>query len=96
MNKNKKNVTKSELISDTTKNIGYEFKECDVKNIVDSFIKLICQEIKNGNDVKIEGLGTFTTYTRKSYIGKNIRTGEVEEIKETKYISFKPSSKMKG
>ena len=97
MKKKKKNITKSELIYKTVKKTKGQFDQEDVKFIINNFISAICEEISNGCEcIKVEGLGTFKSYTRKLHIGKNLKTGNVEEIKETKYISFKPSSKMKG
>lgn len=56
---------------------------------------MIANEIKNGNNVKLEGLGTFTPYIKKSYIGKNLNSGDIVNIPSTRCISFKPSKKLK-
>ena len=55
---------------------------------------MVREEIKNGCKIKIEGLGTFSSYIRQAYIGKNVN-GKTEEIPDTRYISFKPSKKLK-
>lgn len=58
-------------------------------------MKIIITEIKNGLKVKIEGLGTFSTYFRNVYINKSLDTGLSTTISNVKYISFKPSKKLK-
>lgn len=70
------------------------FKKSDIEYIINSFVDIIREDIKNGNKVKIEGLGTFSSYTRQSYIGKKLN-GNIGEIPNTRYISFKPSKKLK-
>lgn len=70
------------------------YNKKDIEYIINSFIETIQKEIKNESKVKIEGLGTFSTYIRKSHIGKNVK-GNIEEIPSTICISFKPSSKLK-
>lgn len=55
---------------------------------------MVREEIKNGCKIKIEGLGTFSSYIRQAYVGKNVN-GKIGEIPDTRYISFKPSKKLK-
>lgn len=70
------------------------FNKNDIDYIINSFIGIIGNEIRKGSKVKIDNLGTFSSYTRKSYIGKNVN-GNIESIPDSKYISFKPSKKLK-
>lgn len=88
-------IVKSELIDKTWKNTNKNFKKNDVEFIINTFIKTIIDEIKNECKIKIDGFGTFSSYIRHAYIGKNIN-GNVEEIPDTRYISFKPSKKIKN
>ena len=55
---------------------------------------MIQKGIKNDCKIKIEGLGTFSSYIRQAYIGKSTN-GNVEKIPDTRYIGFKPSKKLK-
>lgn len=89
-------IVKSELIDEIWKNTNKsnEFKKDDIEFIVNTFIKTIIDEIKNDRNIKIEGFGTFSSYIRHSYIGKN-PNGYVGKIPDTRYISFKPSNKLK-
>lgn len=89
-----KNIVKSELINKTWKTLDKKFRKSDIETIINAFIKNIAEEIKNESKVKIDGLGTFSSFIRKSYTGKNLK-GEIEDIPSTKYITFKPSKKLK-
>lgn len=51
--------------------------------------------MKKGSKVKIDSLGTFSSFVRQAHIGKNLSTGDVGVIPSTRCISFKPSKKLK-
>lgn len=89
-------IVKSELIDKTWKDIGKKVEKEKMTFIINAFIETICKEIKKDNRVKIEGLGSFYSSYSKSYNGKDINTGKNKIIPETKYIRFKPSSKLKS
>jgi len=68
----------------------------DIEYIVNSFVSIIGEEIKKDLKVKIDGLGTFSTYFKDVYIKKAIDTGRTNIIHNVKCVSFKPSSKLKS
>ncbi len=68
----------------------------DIEYIVNSFVSIIGEEIKKDLKVKIDGLGTFSTYFKDVYIKKAIDTGRTNIIRNVKCVSFKPSSKIKS
>lgn len=89
------NITKSKIIDKIwNQNSGYYTKK-DVEYIIGSFLEIISNEIKKGEKVKVEGLGTFSTYFKNVYINKTIDTGDEKTVSNVKYISFKPSKKLK-
>lgn len=51
--------------------------------------------MKNNNDVKINGFGSFYTKTAKPYIGKDLNTGKTKSFPGITYINFKPSKTIK-
>lgn len=67
----------------------------DIEYIINSFVKIIITEIKNGLKVKIDGLGTFSTYFKNVYVNKSLDTGLSSTIPNVKCIGFKPSKKLK-
>lgn len=89
------NIVKSELVDKTWQRTKEQFKKSDVDFIINTFLSTLVDEIKNGNNIKIEGFGTFSSYVRHAYIGKNVN-GIIDEIPDTRYISFKPSKRLKN
>lgn len=63
--------------------------------IINSFLKTIRNEIRTGHSVKIEEFGTFSSYMKQEYMGKNLNNGKIEKIPSTRCISFRPSKKLK-
>jgi len=89
-------ITKSEIINKIwNDNINYYTKK-EIEYIVNSFISIIAEEIKRDLKVKIDGLGTFSTYFKDVYIKKAIDTGNENIIRNVKCVSFKPSNKLKS
>ena len=87
-------IVKSELIDETWKNLDGKIEKSNVDSIIKTFIKIVGREIQNGHIVKIEGLGRFCPYY-KTYVGKDISTGEKRKFENEKHIRFIPSSKLK-
>lgn len=88
-------IVKSELINETWNSLDREYQKTDVEIIINTFINLITEKIKNGSKIKIEGLGTFSSYFKSVYVKKNIDTGESNYISNVKCIKFSPSKKLK-
>lgn len=89
-------IVKSELIHETWETaLNKEHKKTDVESVVNAFVKTLGSEIKKGNTVKVDGLGTFSPHIKQSYIGRNISTGTIGKIPQTTYVRFVPSSKIK-
>ncbi len=56
---------------------------------------IINRELKNNNEVKIEGLGTFSpNIINQTYVKKNICNSKIKTVSK-KYINFQPSKKLK-
>ena len=67
----------------------------DVAAFVDAFFDIISSELKNGNQVKIKGLGTFKVQAVKPRESVNVNTGERVLIEGHDKISFTPDTVMK-
>lgn len=74
-----------------------DYKKSDVEIIINTFIKLIITKIKNGFKIKIDGLGTFSSYFKNVSVNYNKNTGNTEKniIPNVKCIQFTPSKKLK-
>ena len=88
-------ITKSDIVDQIwNENIG-KYTKRDIEFIVNSFIKIIRERLKNDLNVKIDGLGTFSTYYRNVHFNKSFDNGTKKNIPTVKYIRFKPSKKIK-
>ena len=56
---------------------------------VDSVFATIVEALANGDEVRIEGFGTFGARTWAIRTGRNPRTGEATSISASKSTSFK-------
>lgn len=87
-------IVKSEIIQETWKTVENNIEKYRVEDTINTFINIIGNEIRNGHVVKIEGLGRFCPFIKKTK-GINISDGTIQEIPNAKYIRFIPSSKLK-
>ena len=67
----------------------------DAAAFVDAFFDIVSSELKNGNQVKIKGLGTFKVQAVKPRESVNVNTGERVLIEGHDKISFTPDTVMK-
>lgn len=87
-------IVKSELINKTWNTVKNDVEKNKVEDTINTFINIIGNEIRSGHVVKIEGLGRFCPFQKKTK-GKNINNGTIQEIPNAKYVRFIPSSKLK-
>lgn len=88
-------ITKTEIVDKTWRYLNRIMEKKKVEYVINAFINAVGDEIKNGNSVKIEGLGSFIVSTKNEYIGKDIRSRESALIPQSTYIRFRPSKKIK-
>lgn len=62
-----------------------------VKTVFDAFWDTICDELEQGNIVKMHGKGTFYLSKRSSRIGRNPETGKEYDIPEREAMAFQTS-----
>ncbi len=63
--------------------------------ILNYFIELVAQNLKQGNKVKLAGLGTFRVWERKARTAINPKTGEKITVPATKVPKFTPAKELK-
>ena len=86
-------MTKKEIISHIARKSGATKKSVD--NILDAFIELIIQTMKDKNEIRIVRLGTFKVTQRKARAGINPRTGVKISIPATKAPAFRAAKVLK-
>ncbi len=72
-----------------------EFKQIDVKKIVQRTLDSIVEALAKGETVELRNFGIFKVKSRKSRVGRNPKTGVTVPIPEKRIVSFKPGMVMK-
>lgn len=73
----------------------YNLSAAEASAFVDAFFEIVSSELKNGNQVKIKGLGTFKVQAVKPRESVNVNTGGRVLIEGHDKISFTPDTVMK-
>ena len=63
--------------------------------ILEDLIGLITKHLKNGERVKIAGLGILQVRNRAARMGRNPMTGEPIQIKASKKVAFRATKELK-
>lgn len=86
-------MTKNELIAavaDTSR-----LSKTDAAKAVEATFDIITGALKQGDEVKLIGFGTFTVVNRKAREGRNPRTGQPVMISATKAPKFSAGKGLK-
>ena len=86
-------LTKAKLADYLHKKMGLPKKDC--LQIVETFFEEIMSALEKGEEVKLPGLGNFSTSYKKSRPGRNPKTGEKHQIKARNVINFKAGKKLR-
>ena len=73
----------------------FNLSATEATTFVEAFFNIVSEELKNGNQVKIKGLGTFKVQRVKPRESVNVNTGERVLIEGHDKISFTPDAAMK-
>jgi len=87
------NLTKKDLINSLYMQIG--FSKNISENLVDDFLSLIKDNLKDEKKLKLSKFGTFLIRSKKSRIGRNPKTKEVKTITNRDVVLFKASKEFK-
>lgn len=85
-------MNKSELIQEMAKAVDNK-KTAEI--LYDSLITNIADALKNKNEVRLTGFGTFKVVKHKARTGRNPQTGEPVKIKAKNAVRFIPYKKLK-
>ncbi len=87
-------MKKEELVSAVASKV--EMSKACVQKVYDEIFCLFAEELVKGEQVVVNGFGTFKVAERKARVGKNPRTGESIKIPASKAVTFKVSSNLKN
>ena len=88
------NLTKKEIINSIYMQLGFSKKISE--NLLEDFLSIILNELKENKKVKISNFGTFTIRFKKSRIGRNPKTLKQTIISDRNVVLFKPSKDLKN
>ncbi len=86
-------VTKGDLVESVAGKTGMSKAESEAA--VNATLAAIGSSLKNGEDVRLMGFGTFTVRNRKARTGRNPQTGEMIQIRASKTVGFKAGKALK-
>ena len=74
---------------------GTELSRAKAGEVVDAVFGAISGALKNKEEVRLVGFGTFVAAVRKASTGRNPRTGEEMSIPESTTVRFKAGKGLK-
>jgi DNA-binding protein HU-beta len=86
-------MNKQELIGTVAETTG--LGRSDAGKAVEGVFEAITAALKRGDEVRLVGFGTFTVSKRKASTGRNPRTGEPMQIKESTQPKFRAGKGLK-
>tara|TARA_B100001013_G_scaffold266251_1_gene168092 strand:+ start:1192 stop:1464 length:273 start_codon:yes stop_codon:yes gene_type:complete len=86
-------MNKDDLIGKIASNAG--LSKSDAAKSVDAVFSNIINSLKNGDDVRLVGFGTFIVVNRAATTGRNPRTGESIQIPAKKVPKFRAGKALK-
>ncbi|WP_167954335.1 HU family DNA-binding protein [Sphingomonas jejuensis] len=86
-------MNKQELIGAVAETSG--LGRADAVKAVEAVFEHISTTLKNGEEVRLVGFGTFSVSKRKASTGRNPRTGEPMTIKASSQPKFKAGKGLK-
>jgi len=86
-------VNKNDLIAQVADRA--ELSRGDATKVIDAALDVITEALKQGDEVRLVGFGTFAVSTRAASEGRNPRTGEKIVIPASKQPKFKAGKGLK-
>ena len=86
-------VTKTDLVAILADEVGITKRLAG--DVWDSVVGIIGEQIAAGNEVRLNGLGTWKVVSRSARKGRNPRTGATIQIKATKAVKYSPAKALK-
>lgn len=87
-------MNKTELVEAIAKEAGFTKK--DITTAIEAMTTVITNELENGGEVKLTGIGTFYVTETAARQGHNPATMEPITIEAKKNVRFKASSTLKN
>ena len=89
MSRSQGTLTRADLAETINRKMG--FSRAESLNLVESILAHMCEAMKNGENVKISGFGTFVLRDKRERIGRNPKTGKEVPITPRRVMTFRAS-----
>lgn len=86
-------MNKNDLIAHVAEKT--KLSKSDATTAVDAVFDVITGALKDGDEVRLVGFGTFLVTARKAGVGRNPRTGEEIQIPASNQPKFKAGKQLK-
>ena len=86
-------MNKQQLIDKLYKQLssqGISYQKWELNEIVEPFLSLLLEELKQGNNISLINFGKFVVKTHKSRPYYNINKGQTDQTKERRSVEFTP------
>jgi DNA-binding protein HU-beta len=74
---------------------GHELSKKAAEAVLADMVVKMVEHLKNGDRIRIVGLGILQVRSRAARTGRNPATGEPIEIKASKKVAFRPAKELK-
>ncbi len=97
----KAGAVKAAVITVTLKQIaaelaeGHDLPKKQAEAVLGDLVTLTTRHLKQGDKIRLTGLGILSIQLRQARMGRNPATGEAIQIKASKKIAFRPSKELK-
>jgi DNA-binding protein HU-beta len=74
---------------------GHDLPKQQAEAVLGDLVALATRHLKNGDKIRLTGLGILQVQQRAARMGRNPATGAVIQIKASKKIAFRPAKELK-
>lgn len=85
-------MTKRDLVNELSKKTGTTQREA--AKMVEALCEVICDQLSSGEEVKLNGFGSFQIRHRAPRKGRNPVTGESMPVPATNVVAFKAGGRL--
>jgi DNA-binding protein HU-beta len=75
---------------------GHDLAKKQAETVLDGLMALVVRHLRDGDKLRLTGLGILQVQNRAARMGRNPATGEAIQIKASKKIAFRPSKELKA
>lgn len=74
---------------------GHDLPKKQANALLTSMVETVTTHLKNGDRIRISGLGILEVRKREAHMGRNPATGQSIQIAASKKIAFRPAKELK-